>query len=80
MAAKGNGQLLAQNALAVVFHTDQAHATGQQPYGNLCGPRVQRVVHQFAYYRGRALHHLASGNLADQLVGEVTYGAAGGRG
>jgi hypothetical protein len=43
-------------------------------------PGVQRVVHQLAHHRGRALHHLAGGNLADEFVGQVADRArAGGR-
>ena len=37
---------------------------------------VERVVHQLAHDRGRALHHLAGGNLAHQRIGQLTDGAA----
>ena len=76
MAAQCHGQLFGRNAQAVVFHRNQAHATGQQPHGDLRGPRVQRVVHQLAHHRGGALYHFASGNLADEFVGQVADRAA----
>jgi hypothetical protein len=34
-------------------------------------PASKRVIDQFAHDRGRALDHLAGGNLADQLVGQL---------
>jgi hypothetical protein len=42
------------------------------------GAGVQRVVHQLAHHRGRALHHLAGGDLADQFVGQFADRAARG--
>ena len=65
VAAQGNGQLVAGNAAAVVLDGNQPHAASQQPHGDLAGARVQGVVHQLAHLRGGALHHFASGNLAD---------------
>ena len=43
--------------------------------GDLAGAGVQRVVDQLAHHRGRALDHLAGGDLADQLVGQFAYHA-----
>ena len=76
VAAQGHGQLVTRYAAAIVFHRNQAHATGQQAHGDLAGAGVQRVVHQLAHGRGGAFHHLASGDLADQLIGQVTNGPA----
>ena len=44
---------------------------------DLRGAGVERVVDQLAHHRGRALDHLAGGDLADQLVGQFADGAAG---
>ena len=42
------------------------------------GAGVERVVDQLAHHRGRALDHLAGGDLADQFVGQFADGAARG--
>ena len=76
MAAQRDGQLFAGNTAAVVFHADQAHAACKQANGNLRRTRIQRVIDQFAHDRGRAFHHLASGNLANQFIRKVLDGAA----
>ncbi|OQC04658.1 MAG: hypothetical protein BWX79_02451 [Alphaproteobacteria bacterium ADurb.Bin100] len=74
------GQLLARNARAIVFHRDQPHAAGQQAQRDLRGTGVQGVVQQLAHHGGRALHHLAGGNLADEFVGQFADRAPRGRG
>jgi hypothetical protein len=74
------GQLLARNARAVIFHRDQPHAAGQQAQRDLRGTGVQGVVQQLAHHGGRALHHLAGGNLADEFVGQFADRAPRGRG
>jgi hypothetical protein len=63
------------DAHAVVFHADQAHATGKQAQRDLRGTRVEGVVHQFSNHRGGALDHLTSGDLADQFIWEFADGA-----
>ena len=78
MALESNRQFIAQDALPIVFYADQAHTACHQPHGDLAGTCVQRVVHQLAHHRGRALHDLTGRNLADQFVGEFTDWAAGG--
>ena len=80
VALEGGGQFGAQDAIAVVFHADQPHAAGLQAQGDLGGARIEGVVHQFAHDRSGALHHFASSDLADQFVGKLTDGAAGGLG
>ena len=77
VALEGDGQLVAQDALAVVFHADQAHTAGQQPQGDLGGAGVQRVVHQFTHHAGGALYDFTRRNLADKFVREFADGAAG---
>ena len=74
MALQSHGQLLTGNAVAVVFNTDESHATGKQAQINVCGTGVQCVVNQLLDNRGRALNHLASGDLADQLAGQLLNG------
>ena len=54
----------------------RAHAAGQQPHRDLRGAGVERVVDQLAHHRGRALDHLAGGDLADQLAGQFADRAA----
>jgi hypothetical protein len=77
MSAQSQRQLLAQDAHTVVFHADEAHATGQKSQLDLCGARVQGVVYQFPNYRCRAFHYLTSRNLADQFIWQIAYGAPG---
>jgi hypothetical protein len=77
VALEGQRQLLGRDAAAVVLDHDGPDAAGHQPHGDLVGARIQRVVHQLAHHRGRALHHLAGGDLADQFVGQFSDGAAG---
>ena len=72
-------QFFPGNALAVVLNPNQPHAACRQAYRDLRGAGIERVVEQFAHHRSRALHHLASGNLADQFIGKVADGAARGR-
>jgi hypothetical protein len=76
VAAQRQGQLFERNAAAIVFHQDLADAAGHQLDGDLAGARVQGVIDQFAHDRGRTLDHLAGGNLADQLVGQLADVAA----
>ena len=80
VALERDRQLFAQDARAVVLHRDQAHAAGKEAHRDLGGAGVQRVVDQFAHHRGRPLDDLAGGDLADQFIGQLKDGAAGGRG
>ena len=79
VAAQGQRQLVLGDARAVVLDHDGAHAARAQAHGDLRGAGVQRVVQQFAHDRGGTLDHLAGRDLADQLVGQFTDGAARGR-
>ena len=78
VALEGGGQLLAQDAAAIVLDADQADATGLQSHRDLSSARVQGVVQQFTYHRGRSLDHLAGGNLADQLIRQFADRTSGG--
>ncbi len=79
VALERQGQLLGRDAAAVVLHHDGAHAAAHELDIDLAGAGVQGVVHQLAHHGGRALHHLASGDLADQFIGEFADGPARGR-
>ena len=76
VAAQGDCQLGLGDAAAVVFDGNQAHTARRQTHGDLARAGVQRVIDQLAHHRGGAFDHFASGNLADQFVGQVTDGAA----
>ncbi len=78
MAAQRHRQFGLGNAAAVVFYADQPHAPRQQAQRDLRGAGVERVVHQLAHYGGGALDDFAGRNLADEFVGQVADGAAGG--
>ena len=64
-----------QDAAAIVFDDDAAHAARHQRPGS-AGAGVQGVVHQLAHHRGGALDHLAGGDLADQFIGQFADRAA----
>ncbi len=55
---------------AVVADHDAAHAAALQPHLDARRAGVQRVFQQLLDHRRRALDHLASGDLADQHVGQ----------
>ena len=76
VAFEGDRQLVGRDAHAVVFHRNQPHTACGQAQGDLRRAGIQRVVHQLAHDGGGALDDLASGDLADQLVGEFADGAA----
>ena len=78
MALERQRELGDRDATAVVFHDDGAHAAGHQLHLDVLRAGVQRVVHQLAHDRSRALDDLASGDLADQLVGQFADDAWGG--
>ena len=71
VAAQGGRQLVGRNAVAVVFHDDAAHAAAGKPHDDGGGARVDRVVDQLAHHRRRPLDHLAGGDLAHQLAGQL---------
>jgi hypothetical protein len=76
VAAQRQRQLLGRDAAAVVLDHDGADAAGHQLDRDLARAGIERVVDQLAHHRGRPLHHLAGGDLADQLVGQFTDRAA----
>ena len=76
MALKGNRELFAQDANAIVFHADQSHAAGQKAHGDLGCACIQRVVHQLAHHRCGTLYNLSGRNLADELIRQFADRAA----
>jgi hypothetical protein len=80
MPAQRQRELAGRDPMAVVLDDDRTDAAGHELDGDLGGAGVERVVDQLAHHRRRALHHLAGGDLAHQLVGQLTDRAARGRG
>lgn len=80
VAAQGQRQLVARQALAVVLDRDQPHAAGRESHRDLPRAGVERVVEQFAHHRRGPLHHFAGRDLADQFVGKFADRTPRGRG
>ena len=76
VASQGQGHVSGFQTRAIVFHADEPHTAFLQTHHHLGGACVQGVVHQFAHHRCGAFNHFASGDLADQFVGEFTDGAS----
>jgi hypothetical protein len=68
MPAQCQRQVVGRDAAAVVGDADQAHAAFFELHVDLRGAGVEAVFQQFLEHRGRALHHLAGRDLADQQV------------
>jgi hypothetical protein len=68
VARERERKFVALNATAVVSHEDALDAPRLQAQLDARGAGVDGVLDQFLDHRGRALDHLARGNLADQLV------------
>ena len=62
------------HAGTVVGDTDEAAAAGLYVHGDACGPGVEGVLDQFLHHAGRALHHLASGDLVGDNFWQETDG------
>ncbi len=75
MARQGQRQLLGRDAAAVVGDGDAFDAAFLQPHGDLGGAGVEGVFQQFLDHGGGPLHHLAGGDLGNQLVGQGLDGA-----
>ena len=76
VAPQGDGEFLARDALAVVFHADEAHAARAQPHRHLRGAGVEGVVDQFTHHGRGSFDHLAGRDLADKLIGQLPDGPA----
>ena len=62
------------HAGTVVGDADEAAATGLYVHGDVCGPGVEGVLDQFLHHAGRALHHLAGGDLVGDNFWKETDG------
>ena len=70
VAGHGERQLVAAHALAVVGDADQALAAAGGDDVDPLRTGIERVLHQLLHHRRRPLHHLAGGDLVDQVVRE----------
>ena len=85
VARERERQLLARDAGAVVLDLHALDAAGLEHHGDRLRAGVDAVLQQLLQHRGRALDHLARGDLADQQLRqdadrgscEIRLGAAG---
>src|SRR5271155_1066824 len=77
MTLEGEHGIVAYHAASVVGDLDQLLAARLNVDLNARGARVQRVLEQFFHHRGRALHHLAGGDLVGDVLGEYVNAAHG---
>ncbi len=61
-------QVLRVHAAAIVRDLELLDAALHQADADLGGAGIEAVLQQFLHHRGRALHHFAGGDLADQGV------------
>ena len=80
VAGQGQGQLVGGNAGAVVAHPQELDPALFQVDLDAVGPGVEAVLDQLLGHRGRALHHLAGGDLVDEVGGQGGIGGASGDG
>jgi hypothetical protein len=71
MAGQGQRQLILGDAAAVVGDADQLDAAFFQMHLDGLAAGVEAVFEQFLEHGGGSFDHFASGNLADQQVGEA---------
>ena len=70
MALERHLRVGAAHALAVVAHPHEAHPAVLDLDVHRAGPRVERVLHELLHHGGGPLHHLAGGDLVDEVVRE----------
>ena len=63
-------QFVARDAAAVVDHPEEIAPAGADLDRDPARARVERVLQQFLDGGGGALHHLAGGDLSDEIGGE----------
>jgi len=63
---QGQRQIVRRNATAVVAHSQQLDPALLNVHIDASRARIQTVFQQLLDHRGRALHHLAGGNLIRQ--------------
>ncbi len=71
VTAQGQREIVLADAATVIAHAHQAYAALLHFDFDLARARVQAVFQQFLDDRGRALNHLAGGDLAYQHLGEA---------
>jgi hypothetical protein len=71
VAVQRQRQVIRRNAAAVIGDADQLDAALGQVDGDLAGTGIQAVFQHFLQGRGGAFHHLASGDLVDQVIWEL---------
>ena len=72
VALKGQAHLLGGNAAAVVGDAQVLDAALAQFHGHVVRARVDAVFHQLLDGGSRTLHHLARGDLPDDLGGQFS--------
>jgi hypothetical protein len=66
-------QLVPGHALAVILDHDQGTAALAQMDVDSARAGVERILYKFLHHRGRPLHHLAGGDLVDEIGRQEAY-------
>ena len=74
VARQGQGQLICGNTRAIIRHADQLQAAIHQLHANLRCAGIDAILNQLLHDRGRALNHLAGGNLSGDIGRELANG------
>jgi len=70
VALEGEQCVVLDHARAVVGHLDELAPARFDLDADAVGARVEGVFEQFLDHRGRALHHLARGDLVGNVLGQ----------
>ncbi len=77
VALEGQHGVVAHHAATVIGDLDELLAAGFDVHTDAPRARIQRVLQQLLDHRGRALHHLAGGDLVGYIFGENVDAAHG---
>ena len=77
MTFEGEHGIVAHHAASVVGDLDELFSAGLDTDLDAGCASVQSVFEQLLDYRGRALHHLAGGDLVGDVLGEYVNAAHG---
>ena len=77
VALQGQGQLILGDAAAIIGHPDAPHAALLKLHLDGGGAGVHGVFQHLLEHRSGALHHLAGGDLVDQVVRQQVDGHGG---
>ena len=69
VALEAQPRVFARHAVAVVDHRDRREPAFREQHAHRGGARVDGVLGELLHHAGRPLHHLAGGDLVDELVG-----------